>query len=722
MKQSAWRLVAILLLACNTGFAAIWQGDDVTYPNDWQTAANWDTNPNIPGVGGWVGTNVVFNADNSDIIDVNGTSVSVGAFTIGATDQTFTNSGAAATITCTSLTMGASNGDDYRHIFWPNVDINGNFVQPVKTGGLTFRGSLEVDSLSGHGANYITTYGPFTVNDPNPITVIPNTAITTWGGVQVYNLYNVMNCAGITLTGGSVINAYATNSLGGITGPLNVTTNCMLALRSAQTNYPSGNIEISPYALLGGNMGTATWGSGNKINVRTNAILAIASGSEPTISEIGADAVWKAHTNAATTTAGASGTTIYKGISIGNYSYQGTHYINGSTFISPAGAGDLELLVLPGLIFNNNNNFSAESVDQTGVANIHCRANFYSKGFKINATPNANSCTTFNWIGESGSSSAGIANFDYSDWNVYASQTYNFSGDGLVRGEVKTIEGQLTFSNVTFQPAFTFNPSYTITKYAGTKLTFNDGAALLIATANTNLLESLDTGQVVRNGTPYLVLGETTGAYPITAAGNPRLYNFMTNSHVCLYENNNQSQYLQGDGIALGDGKYLLNYNIKGTKYLYSAVGSNAKISGVGGAGTSMGIAVNTGYGLSLYIPIDGNGADLKLNNVTAMTLVSGTGNRTTQAPQGTITLNCAITNVPAIYFAGYRQREHERVRGEDRRRGDGAECHEPDLHDGRAGLYQRLRQPQPREVHRSRWGNLRVEPCEHEWGCRHGL
>jgi len=30
MKNNTWRLVAILLLACNTGFAATWQGDDVT--------------------------------------------------------------------------------------------------------------------------------------------------------------------------------------------------------------------------------------------------------------------------------------------------------------------------------------------------------------------------------------------------------------------------------------------------------------------------------------------------------------------------------------------------------------------------------------------------------------------------------------------------------------------------------------------------------------------
>jgi hypothetical protein len=597
---------------------------------------------------------VLFNAANSDIIDVNGTSVSVGAFTIGANAQTFDNSGAAATITCTSLTMGAHNGDDYNHIFWPNVDINGTFVQPVKTGGLTFRGSLEVDTLTGHGANYITTYGPFTINDPNPITVTPNTAITGWGGPQVYNLYNVLNCAGMTLTGGSGMRAYAANSLGGITGPLNVSTNSLLILDAAQTTLPSGNIEIGPYALLGGDTGTATWGPGNNINALTNAVLVISAGTVPTISEIGADAVWKAHTSVTTTTAGANGTTIYKGISIGNYGYPSVFALNNSILVAPAGAGDVEVLVLPGLNHNNNNSCSIESVDQTGVANIHCRGTWVSKGFRINQTPNANSCTTFNFIGDSGSSKGAIGNFYYSPWNVYSSQTYNFSGAGTVFGEVKNIEGQLTFSDET-----TFDPqqqqSKTVTRYDGTKLTFNDGAALLIDTDDSNLLESLDADQVVVNGTPYLVLGSYAGAYNITAAANPRLYDFMTKSHVCIAENNNNNQYLRGDGIVLGDGRYLLSANAKGTKTLYSDAGYDARIRGVGGAGTSMGIACETGKTLVLNIPIDGNGAALKLNNDTEMTLIGGNlggyfeGRRAPQVPKGTITLNGPIANVPSL-------------------------------------------------------------------------
>lgn len=655
-----------LLVSVPSVFAASWQGDDATYPNDWQTAANWDTEPLVPGVGGQVGEAVTFSAADSDIIDINGTSVDVGAFTIYRNAQTFANSGAAATITCTSLTMGAYNGNDYNHKFYPNVDINGTFIQPIKTYGLTFYGSLEVDTLDGHLGGYITTYGPFTITEPDPVTVYHNAVGTSgWlNGGQTYNLYDVLNCnAGMTLKSYSpaypvYVKAYAANSLSGITGPLNVSTNSALILYAAQTTLPSGNIEIGPYALLGGDTGTATWGPGNDINVLANAILAIGAGTEPTIGDIGVDVAWKAHPSVTTTTAGAIGTTIYKGISIGNYGYPTAFGLNGSTLVAPAGAGDAEILVLPGLNHNNNNSCSIESVDQTGVANIHCRGTWVSKGFRINQTPNANSCTTFNFIGESGDTKTAIGNFYYGAWNVYSSQAYNFSGGGTVFGEVKNIEGQLTFSDeVTFDPQQ--QQSKTITRYDGTKLTFNDGVALLINTDDSDLLESLDADQVVVNGTPYLVLGSYAGAYNITAAAHTNLYYLMTQSHVCICENNNNTQYLQGDGIVLGDGRYLLSANSKGTKYLYSDAGYDAKIRGVGGAGTSMGIAVETGRSLVLYIPIDGNGADLKLNNVTEMTLIGGNfgvyfeGRRTPQVPKGTITLNGSITNVPAIYFAG---------------------------------------------------------------------
>jgi len=118
-----------LLLSGRTGFAASWQGDDGTYPNDWQTAENWDSDPNVPGVGGQVGEDATFAAADNDIIDINGISVDVGAFTISRNAQTSTNLGAAATITCTSLTMGAHNGDDRNHKFYPNVHINGTFIR-----------------------------------------------------------------------------------------------------------------------------------------------------------------------------------------------------------------------------------------------------------------------------------------------------------------------------------------------------------------------------------------------------------------------------------------------------------------------------------------------------------------------------------------------------------------------------------------------------------------
>jgi hypothetical protein len=653
-----------LLVSSHTGFAVTWQGDDGTSPNDWQTAANWDSDPNVPGVGGQVGEDVTFNAADSDTIDINGASVDVGAFTIYRTLQTFTNSGAAATITCTSLTMGANNGNDVNHKFYPDVDLNGTFIQPLKTGNLYFYGSLEVDTLDGHLGGFIEAHGPFTINDPDPITVRHTTAGTYMYSGQTYSLYDVLNCnAGMTLSCSYVeraarVNAYAANSLGGITGPLNLSTNSMLCLYAAQTTFPSGDIEIGPYALLGGDTGTATWGPGNNINVLTDAILAISAGTEPTIGDIGADVAWKPHTSVTTTTAGAIGTTIYKGISIGNFGYPSVLAMSGSTLVAPAGAGDVEVLVLSGINGNANNYFSIESLDQTGVANFHCRGSLISKGIRINATPNANSCTTFNFIGESGDTKTAIANFYSGDWNVYSSQVYNFSGAGAVFGEVDNIEGQLTFSDeITFDPQE--SQSKTITRYDGTKLTFNDGSALLINTDDSNLLESLDADQVVVNGTPSLVLASYAGAYNITAAAHTNLYNFMTQSHVCICENNNNIQYLQGDGIVLGDGRYLLSANTKGTKYLYSDAGHDAKISGVGGAGTSMGIAVQSGYGLSLYIPIDGNGADLKLNNVTEMTLMGGNlggyweGRRAPQVPKGTITLNGPIANVPAIYFAG---------------------------------------------------------------------
>jgi len=444
----------------------------------------------------------------------------------------------------------------------------------------------------------------------------------------------------VTVQNGARYNVLRDGALGGALANVTLASIGYLDIQVPQTTLPA-SINVGAYGVLGGDVTGATYGEAGNVSFVTNAIFAISAGPVPMPAEIGTDVVWLGVVGDGTWTAGNDGVSIYKGLAIGSF----WDNLYGETLQSPLSGGDVDILVCSQVAMDG---LSIESLDQTGVANLHIRYPVLRKyGFTINGATNANSVTTFNWIGEVSPSST-LVNYNQGSMKVLPSQTYNFSGMGRLQIKPTHVQGALTFSDSTAYQANTDGVFANKATEPNVKLTFNEGSALLIDDAEKSVLKSLDADQIEVNGTPYLVLATANGAYDITAATHTNLVNFMKQSHVCLYENNRNHQYLEGEGIVLGDGKYLMINNVKGPKYLHSAPGYDSKISAVGGAGTTMGIAIDAN-GLELYIPVDGNGATLLLNSTNAITVVTPSNDRITQVMSSSIKLLGSITNVPEI-------------------------------------------------------------------------
>ena len=657
-KLFAVLTLAVLLTVGVSAQAATWTwtGADAVDGNNWHDPDNWNTpagDANIPGVGDYVGDDVTFSLGfSTDLIDLNGTSISVGAFRVGSDEVTFADTGGTATITCTSMDFYWNGANHYDQHFYPDVKINGGFTQASKNYRFYFHGALEAESLAGILGGPVEVHGPLTVTDGNPVDIFHAATSTYRGGGQNYSLYDVLNCDnGVALSsysGASPVQMYAkaATTLSGVTGTFDVGTNSMLHLTLAQTALPSGGIVVQPYGMLHGAMGAATtWGPGNDIDVKTDGVLAITSGTEPTTADIGADVAWKAVTSTGTTTVGAPGTTVYKGLAVtGSRTVEGWAYENMSGLTLQSTTGPLEILMLPGLYWQTSHNATFETLDQNGIANLHMRSGISAKGGRFNQTSDANSVTTFNFIGESGADTGNIANL-YWSFEVKADQTFNFSGTGTVNVDPDYMKGELSFSGTTMYTG-TVNtndgPFKDKATYPDVKLTFNDGAALSITSASVSLLENLDANQIVTTGTPILAL-QTGGSsnplafspqFDITDANNPRLVALMKQSNVNVQGGNNNYADMQGDGIQLGDGKYLIGYSDshKGVYLRADANFPNAMIHSAG-PGTTMGIGCSSNNGndyLGIYMPIDANGATVLLNSADSITTAKSGNKRYT--------------------------------------------------------------------------------------------
>jgi len=175
------------------------------------------------------------------------------------------------------------------------------------------------------------------------------------------------------------------------------------------------------------------------------------------------------------------------------------------------------------------------------------------------------------------------------------------------------------------------------------KLTFGAGTMLSFGSGDVLALEQLSPAQISVD--PDAMLGlETSGGwwsgatppvysrqFDITDANNPNLVALMKKVNVVTYSNNNNYNMMQGDGIQLGDGKYLLHYGNthKGLHMAADANFPNAMIHGAG-PGTTMGIGVASGNGseyLEVIIPIDAHGGTVLLNSTDTFTVASPNNN-----------------------------------------------------------------------------------------------
>ena len=645
----------MILTAGRIAFAANWQGDDATFPDVWHTAANWDTEPDVPGTD-LVGENVRFNAASPDTIDLNGTNVSVGQFRVDRRDLTFLDTGGPATVSATEF----YNYQAWRVNFYPDLVISGRLYTQGKAAGSVYHGSVTTESIA-MGQGTTTFQGPVIVTGANGLEVYYHSIAIGGGPTYVFN--NTVTADGGSIassdpTKPATLHAGHSNTLSGVNGTLNVNAHGVLNLVAGQSTLP--RIEVNTFGVLRGDLTNATYGHGDLVGIGTNAVLAIAAGPEPTAAELGLSAgvkdapAWYGIRDDGTFSYGDDGDSVYKGMAFGGFTAGG---YAGKTLRAPAASGNLALLWLGGAPSSTSGSMTLDTLDETGVADIDCYAEMSFKGGVINNTPSAASVHTFNVTGRN-AATAGIASF-HNNFTVKDDQAFNFSGAGRVAVDPSNMKGALSFSDDTMYTAGT-EPFAGKATYPRVRLAFNDGTALGIGSGDVLLLETLTfADQVEMNGTLVLALettgsnneGTTTPQFDIATSNNPNLIAFMTNATVTVYENNNNHADLMGEGLVIGDGRYLLCMPNKGMLHLRADAGGSAKIRAVEGAGAiGIGSLGAANRGMELLLPVDARGATILVNSTNVMKGAT-TGNvRREQAPNGRIWFGSVITNTPALH------------------------------------------------------------------------
>jgi len=533
-------------------------------------------------------------------------------------------------------------------------------AQLVKTeyrvGTMTYYSTVDANSLElGRGNDYM--YGDVTVTETAKIWRNPN-----GGGTNAYLMPNpddpntvptlttpvldVSGVSGVAYMSGHVvtpeINIYDSGkydakidtALGDANTIVSVTNTGILKLSVAQADL--AQITAGNFGVLEGNFTGGIYGTNVMLN--EDAILAITSGlADPSETDLGLAAgtfdakIWKAVTADGTFEYGDDGDSVWKGTAFSSFT---TGDLGGKRLVAPIGAGDLEVVWLPGAPTDKDpDGFYMDSLDQTGVANIALYTKFQAKNGTINQNPDANSVTTFNLTSHSTVTNTEMF-VGNSGFIVRDDQTFNFSGPGRAYVDQDDVHGQLSFSGEAMYK-FTGTPFLPTATDPNVKLTFGAGAMLSFGSGDVLDLEQLSPAQIVVD--PDAMLGlETYGSnnrtvlspqFNITDANNPNLVAIMKSHNVVTYSNNNNYAEMQGDGIQLGDGKYWLHYgNIhKGLLLRADASHPNAMIHGAG-PGTTMGIGVVSGNGseyLTVILPIDAHGATVLLNSTDTFTVAN---------------------------------------------------------------------------------------------------
>ncbi|BCX50328.1 hypothetical protein HAHE_42360 [Haloferula helveola] len=657
MKRHVGKLAQLAptaLLATGIGNAATWQGDALPDPAhiDWFNADNWGGA--LPAIGEDV-TFDIFPIEK--VVDIGAGNPDVGLFQLIGSNSNVVFDGT-GTITATDLNLGTGGGNNQPTgtVFNANLVIANDILVQRKSFGHVFNGTVTAGALD---------FGQATVNFNNTVTITAVDGLQAFykniavAGGPTYNFFDVLNSAGGSIFSSDAgfptrVNLWADDTLSGLTDVLEVNESGQLMFQvtpASPADFGTGSVAVNAFGLLLGDPGDATWGPAGDIAVNDDAILALdALATEPTVGEVGSGVAWKGVVATGTVSAGASGSSIYKGMAVGGF----LPNLSGSVLEAPAGTGDVEIVVLSG-IGTNAQNVDIVSQDGTGVANLYCRGRFQSNGGRLNPNDLANAVSSYNFVGSSGIPANQMVDL-YNNFTVEAPETYNFSGDGWVEVDPSNMKGELTFSGSTMLVGSTEQFQNKATAgYENTKLNFGEGAALEMASNEIDLLELLDADQIVTTGTPILALSSNNGSiYEFTTATTPRAIEFMKSATITMTENNRNTASLMGEGLYIGDGKYLLSNHTKGNFTLAADGGSpDAKLNGSSGGGTTMGIG-NTGGGtLIIQIPIDGNGSTIAVNNTAVMESALTVGNtlnvRRTTAPSTRVEFSGPVEDTPAI-------------------------------------------------------------------------
>ena len=448
--------------------------------------------------------------------------------------------------------------------------------------------------------------------------------------------------------GESAYHAMAGDSSGGAGATINVTAGT-LDFNVQQTTFPA-HINTSAFSVLQGDFTGATYG-GNT-NLAEDTVLAITANAPVDTTPGVFDAkYWLAvldKSNDAVTSAADDGSSVYKGVAVGPWV---SGDMNG-TLQAPAGISELGVAIAGGQTkFTANSEMLLTDTGTTQTANIVVAAGstMFMDGGAVNQNSAADpglQVTTFNVTGQGGDGRTLYLNNNA----VMAGQTYN-----LTNGTVYTnTNGQGNYGTVVLKSGSGFScggsQAFKNLATAGQYI-FEDDTVIQLSN---NLKSSLDQfGATVTTGLDdtgfFWLKGETIACFDGTS--NPtldvtsKMQDIIAACNISM--SNNNAYKFQGDGLHLGDGKYLLlERNVADTA-------SGTTFIGTDSGSTTVGIAAEPGSNNYIAAPFNSNGAKLIIGSDTAMTFVNvGTNTwnqRSSAIPTGTVRLTGGLANTNDI-------------------------------------------------------------------------
>jgi len=568
----------------------------------WEDTNNWGGNP-VPGLlGNVTGADFTDNSVTGGPVDINGQTIDIGTNTILVKYKPY------------QFIDGAGGGSITCGVFRNNNDATITMAVPVNASNfIKFdRGSWTLQ------AGAVLTTPKLWVIRTNTVTAgsIDATWILNEGAYSLDMGLDLIDTDTIDIKTGFTYNADVDGALGDANSTVNIGAASTLNINAPQTTDFPGKINVAGGGVLAGDLAGADYDTttGN-VAFEAGAVFAPDAGSPvPTVGQIGT-VLYQAVDDATTSGSFTVGdpTTVYKGAAFGPWTGPNTTDIKS---VITASAGDLELMAVGQRAeIHPDATLNAPS----GAANLYVpggEAQFQIISGAINGN-SAGTATTFNVFSNEGNENQTV--LTSSGGVIAGGQTFNIS-KGIFPLDASAANADIlqgTLNIVGIAALDLTGGTTPLVSHAGGSINLQDNAMLRVNADASAALSLLTPAQITTAGNTIVFL-DSPQTYDITAGS--AFEKVLSESNVWTVGNNTHTAF-GGDGLLIGDGKFIVSHRGGGgnrREYLDGTIRA--------ASGTTIGFASNNTC-MNINGVVAAAGATLQINSTDPVIACGITGN-----------------------------------------------------------------------------------------------